>query len=112
MSIARSSPISRWPSPTPSPRSWPWPRRPTTPRRPRPPRPPDRVLTGGDHEVPITSAFAPISAKNPLINDLRRLSRRRSARLDQARFLVEGPTLVGVALAAGARLTHLLRDGG
>jgi len=62
--------------------------------------------------VTASSAFEPISAKNPLINDLRRLSRRRSARLDQGQFLVEGPTLVAVALDAGARLTHLLHDGG
>jgi TrmH family RNA methyltransferase len=55
--------------------------------------------------------FEPVSAKNPLFGDLRRLSRRRSARLDQGRFLVEGATLIEVALDSGASLTHLLHDG-
>ena len=56
--------------------------------------------------------FEPISAKNSLISDLRRLSRRRSARQEQGRFLVEGATLVEVALDAGAVVTHVLVDGG
>ena len=56
--------------------------------------------------------FEPVSAKNPLFGDLRRLSRRRSARVDQGRFLVEGATLIEVALDSGASLTHLLHDGG
>lgn len=56
--------------------------------------------------------FEPISAKNSLISDLRRLSRRRSARVEQGRFLVEGPTLVATAIEAGATIELLLKDGG
>jgi RNA methyltransferase, TrmH family len=56
--------------------------------------------------------FEPVSAKNPLFGDLRRLSRRRSARLEQGRFLIEGRTLIEVALDAGAHVTSVLHDGG
>ena len=55
--------------------------------------------------------FEPVAAKNPLVSQLRRLSRRRSARVDEGRFLVEGPTLLGVALDAGAEVSLVLRDG-
>lgn len=48
--------------------------------------------------------FEPVSAKNPLVAQLRRLSRRRSARQDEGRFLVEGTTLLRVALDAGAEV--------
>lgn len=55
--------------------------------------------------------FEPVAAKNPLVADLRRLSRRRSARVEQGRFLVEGPTLVAVALDAGVSIEMLVHDG-
>ena len=55
--------------------------------------------------------FEPVAAKNPLVSQLRRLSRRRSARVEQGRFLAEGPTLLGVALDAGAEVAVVLRDG-
>ena len=46
-----------------------------------------------------------------MVAQLRRLSRRRSERAEQGRFLVEGSTLVGLALDAGATVEVLLRDG-
>ncbi len=55
--------------------------------------------------------FEPVAAKNPLVSQLRRLSRRRSARVEEGRFLVEGVTLLGVALDAGAEVALVLRDG-
>jgi len=55
--------------------------------------------------------FEPVGAKNPLVSQLRRLSGRRSARAAEGRFLVEGPTLLGVALDAGADVSLVLRDG-
>ncbi len=56
--------------------------------------------------------FEPVAAKNPIVPQLRRLSRRRSARVEQGRFLVEGPTLVASALESGATIELLLKDGG
>ncbi|MGZ4760364.1 MAG: TrmH family RNA methyltransferase [Acidimicrobiales bacterium] len=56
--------------------------------------------------------FEPVAAKNPIVPQLRRLSRRRSARVEQGRFLVEGPTLVATALESGAPIELLLKDGG
>jgi len=56
--------------------------------------------------------FEPVAAKNPIVPQLRRLSRRRSARVEQGRFLVEGPTLVATALESGATVELLLKDGG
>lgn len=43
----------------------------------------------------------PIGSNNPRIQQLRRLSGRRSARVEEGLFLVEGPTLVAEAVAAG-----------
>jgi tRNA G18 (ribose-2'-O)-methylase SpoU len=45
-----------------------------------------------------------LSARNPLVQQLRRLSRRRSSRLDEGRFVIDGPVLVADALAAGIAL--------
>ena len=56
--------------------------------------------------------FEPLAAKNPLVSQLRRLSRRRSARLTDGQFLVEGATLLAVALDAGAEVSLVIRDGG
>jgi RNA methyltransferase, TrmH family len=45
-----------------------------------------------------------LAASNPRIRRLRRLSGRRGARHDERAFILEGPTLVGEALAAGVAL--------
>ena len=45
-----------------------------------------------------------LGAKNPAVQHLRRLSRRRSARSDSGSFVVDGPVLVAEALDAGLRL--------
>ncbi len=57
------------------------------------------------------SSFETVGVKHPLVGQLRRLSRRRRERLDQGQFLVEGPTLVGVALDAGATVELVVHDG-
>jgi TrmH family RNA methyltransferase len=56
--------------------------------------------------------FEPVAAKNPIVPQLRRLSRRRSARVEQGRFLVEGATLIAAAVESGATIEVLLKDGG
>jgi TrmH family RNA methyltransferase len=43
----------------------------------------------------------PLSGRNPRIQQLRRLSGRRSARQETGRFVIEGPRLVADAVAAG-----------
>lgn len=45
-----------------------------------------------------------IGAKNPAVQHLRRLARRRSARTDANAFVIDGPTLVLAALDAGIEL--------
>lgn len=49
----------------------------------------------GRHERPV------LSARNPRLVELRRLSGRRSARADAGRFVIDGPRLVTEALTAG-----------
>ena len=44
-----------------------------------------------------------LAFNNPRVQQLRRLLGRRSARHDDGRFVVEGPVLVGEAVAAGWR---------
>ena len=41
--------------------------------------------------------MAPLAASNPRIRRLRRLSGRRSARLDDGAFVLEGPVLIAEA---------------
>ncbi|MCU1351238.1 MAG: rRNA methylase [Acidimicrobiales bacterium] len=53
-----------------------------------------------------------LSARNPRIARLARLARRRSARADEQAFLVEGPTLIAEALAAGWPLAELYVEPG
>jgi TrmH family RNA methyltransferase len=53
---------------------------------------------------------APLSANNPRLITLRRLSGRRRARLDAGAFVLEGPVPVGEALAAGATLDEVFVD--
>ena len=45
-----------------------------------------------------------LGAKNPAVQHLRRLSRRRSARTDSGSFVIDGPVLVAEALDAGLHL--------
>lgn len=49
----------------------------------------------------------PLRFDNPKIQRLRRLIGRRSARLEQGAFVVEGPTLSGEAIAAGWTIDSL-----
>ena len=52
----------------------------------------------------------PLSANNPRIASLRRLSGRRKARLEAGRFVIEGPVPIAELLAAGADLDELYVD--
>ena len=52
----------------------------------------------------------PLSASNPRIASLRRLSGRRKARLEVGRFVLEGPVPIAELLAAGAELDELYVD--
>jgi len=52
----------------------------------------------------------PLSASNPRIASLRRLSGRRKARLEAGRFIVEGPVPISELLTAGAELVELYVD--
>ena len=49
----------------------------------------------------------PLSARNPRVQRLARLGRRREERAAERAFLVEGPVLVAAALAAGAAVTEV-----
>lgn len=51
--------------------------------------------------------MAALAASNPRVRRLRRLSGRRSARLDDGAFVIEGPTLVAEAIEAGAGVEGL-----
>ena len=52
----------------------------------------------------------PIGANNPRIQRLRRLLGRRSARRDEGVYVIEGPTLVAEALAAGVDVEDVYVD--
>lgn len=52
----------------------------------------------------------PLSARNPRVNALGRLARRRSERDEQRALLVEGPSLLAAALDAGAEVTDVFVD--
>lgn len=52
----------------------------------------------------------PLSASNPRIASLRRLSGRRKARLEAGRFVLEGPVPISELLAAGAEIDELYVD--
>ncbi len=58
--------------------------------------------------MPVTA----LAASNPRIRRLRRLSGRRGARHDERRFILEGPTLVAEALAAGAPIEAVYVEAG
>ena len=49
----------------------------------------------------------PLSARNPRVQRLARLARRREERAAERAFLVEGPVLLGAALDAGVHLTEV-----
>lgn len=53
---------------------------------------------------------AELSARNPRVRRLRRLTGRRSARLEEGRFVIEGPTLISEALHAGVGVEELFVD--
>ena len=53
---------------------------------------------------------APLTARNTKIQQLRRLAGRRSARAEAGLFVVEGPTLVAEALAAGVDIEAAFVD--
>ena len=52
----------------------------------------------------------PLSARNPRVQRLTKLVKRREERAEQRAFVVEGPTLVGCALDAGAVLVDVFVD--
>jgi TrmH family RNA methyltransferase len=52
----------------------------------------------------------PLSARNPRVQRLSRLVRRREERADQRALVVEGPVLVATALGAGAVVRELYLD--
>ena len=54
----------------------------------------------------------PLSARNPRVQRLSRLVRRREERAEQRAFVVEGPVLIGCALDNGALLVDLFVDEG
>jgi RNA methyltransferase, TrmH family len=64
-------------------------------------------MTGDAQSRPPSEA---VGIKHPLVGQLRRLARRRRERVERAQFLVEGTTLVEVALDAGADVELVVRD--
>lgn len=54
----------------------------------------------------------PIGARHHSMQRLRRLSRRRSARSDEAAFVIDGPTLLAEALDAGVRIDEVVAEPG
>ncbi len=52
----------------------------------------------------------PLSARNPRVQRLARLARRREERVEQRALLVEGPVLLGAALDAGATVLDVYVD--
>ncbi len=53
-------------------------------------------------------AEAPIGARHPSIQRLRRLSRRRSSRREEGAFVIDGPLLLDEALRAGITVDEVL----
>jgi RNA methyltransferase, TrmH family len=53
-----------------------------------------------------------LSARNPRVQQLRRLLGRRSARRDTGRFVIEGPRLVGDAVRAGVTVEEVFVEVG
>ena len=53
----------------------------------------------------------PLGPSNPQIQTLRRLLGRRSARLDEGRYVIEGPLLVADALRAGVDIEAVYVEG-
>ncbi len=54
----------------------------------------------------------PIGARHHSMQRLRRLARRRSARSDEAAFVIDGPTLLAEALDAGVRIDEVVGEPG
>src|SRR5690606_126569 len=95
-STARCWPTWRWPSRRPSLRSS---RSLAAPL----PRSEGRLSTSPPGRVS--------SVRHPIVQRLRRLSGRRSARADERAFVLEGATLLGEALAAGVEVELVLAAG-
>jgi signal transduction histidine kinase len=53
----------------------------------------------------------PLSRANPRLKHLRRLVERRATRDEEQRYVLEGPTLVGEALAAGVPVEQIFYEG-
>jgi TrmH family RNA methyltransferase len=51
-------------------------------------------------------------ASRQILHDLRRLSRRRSARTEAGAFVIDGPTLLAEALAVGLEITEVVAEPG
>lgn len=60
----------------------------------------------------MAPAPSPLSARNPAVQHLRRLFRRRSSRSEHGQYVVEGPTLVLEALASGVEVVEVYLDAG
>ena len=58
----------------------------------------------------MTVEPTPLSATNPRIASLRRLTGRRKARLEAGQFVIEGPVPIGELLVAGADIDELYVD--
>src|SRR4029453_10068318 len=52
----------------------------------------------------------PVGAHHQIMQRLRRLSRRRSARRDERCFVIDGPTLLAEALAAGVTVEAVVAE--
>jgi RNA methyltransferase, TrmH family len=55
---------------------------------------------------------APVGARHPSIQRLRRLSRRRAARVEEHRFVLDGPLLLAEALSAGVVVEEVIVEDG
>lgn len=57
-----------------------------------------------------SAAFRPVSPRNPRVVELGRLARQRRAREETGRFVLDGPVLLGEALAAGVTVEAVYAD--
>ena len=65
-------------------------------------------MTGGT--AAESSTMRPLSARNPRVQRLARLAKRREERIEQRALLVEGPVLLGTALDGGATVVDVFVD--
>jgi RNA methyltransferase, TrmH family len=69
--------------------------------------PTDRSVPTARHATPSS---APVGPRHPSVARVRRLARRSSARRDEGRLVIDGPTLLGEALDAGIGVEEVLLD--